>query len=48
MNYKVIPIPAEIATSVRKNMILPQYKHPAFADVSARRGRTNFIRLQFV
>ncbi len=45
MSYKVIPTPSEIAASVRKNMISPQYKHTAFADVSARRRRTSFIHL---
>jgi hypothetical protein len=34
MNYKVVPIRAEIAGSVRKNMISAQYGHPAFADVA--------------
>ncbi len=34
MNYKVVPIPAEIARSVRENMKSPQYGHPAFTDVA--------------
>lgn len=34
MNYKVVPIPSEIARSVRENMKSPQYAHPAFADVA--------------
>lgn len=38
MNYKVIPIPAEIAENVRKNMISPQYKHPAFASIATGYG----------
>jgi Protein of unknown function (DUF1203) len=38
MNYKVIPIPAEIATSVRKNMLSPQYKHTAFASIATGYG----------
>ncbi len=29
MNYKVVPIRAELARSVRKLLISPQYKHPA-------------------
>jgi Protein of unknown function (DUF1203) len=38
MNYKVIPIPLEIAESVRKNMISPQYKHTAFASIATGYG----------
>ncbi len=38
MNYKVIPIPSEIAASVRKNMISPQYKHTAFASIATGYG----------
>jgi hypothetical protein len=34
MNYKVVPIGSEIARSVRENMISPQYRHPAFADLA--------------
>jgi hypothetical protein len=34
MNYKIVPIPTEIARSVRENMKSPQYGHPAFADVA--------------
>lgn len=34
MNYKVVPIPSEIARSVRENMRSPQYGHQAFADVA--------------
>lgn len=34
MNYKIVPIPSEIARSVRENMKSPQYGHPAFADVA--------------
>lgn len=34
MNYKVVPIPAEIARSVRENLKSPQYGHPAFADIA--------------
>ena len=34
MNYKVVPIPSEIARSVRENMKSPQYGHQAFADVA--------------
>ena len=34
MNYKVVPIPGEIAGSVREKLISPQYGHPAFADVA--------------
>jgi Protein of unknown function (DUF1203) len=38
MSYKVVPIPTEIAESVRKNMISPQYKHPAFASIATGYG----------
>jgi Protein of unknown function (DUF1203) len=38
MSYKVIPIPSEIATSVRENMISPQYKHTAFASIATGYG----------
>jgi hypothetical protein len=38
MDYKVIPIPSEVAESVRKNMISPQYKHPAFASIATGYG----------
>jgi Protein of unknown function (DUF1203) len=38
MNYKVIPIPSEVAESVRKNMISPQYKHTAFASIATGYG----------
>jgi hypothetical protein len=38
MNYKVIPIPSEVAESVHKNMISPQYKHPAFASIATGYG----------
>lgn len=34
MNYKVIPIPSEIAESVRENLKSPQYGHPATVDVA--------------
>ena len=34
MNYKIVPIPTEIARSVRENMKSSQYGHPAFADVA--------------
>ena len=34
MNYKIVPIPSEIARSVRENMKSPQYGHQAFADVA--------------
>lgn len=34
MNYKVVPLSAEIARSVRENMKSAQYGHPAFADVA--------------
>src|SRR3954447_14127942 len=34
MNYKIVPIPSEIAQSVRERMKSPQYGHPAFADVA--------------
>jgi hypothetical protein len=38
MSYKVIPIPLEIAKSVRENMISPQYGHPAFASIATGYG----------
>lgn len=34
MNYKIVPIPSEMARSVRENMKSAQYGHPAFADVA--------------
>lgn len=34
MNYKVVPIPSEIARSVRENLRSPQYGHPAFTDLA--------------
>ncbi len=34
MNYKIVPIPSEIARSVREIMKSPQYGHQAFADVA--------------
>ena len=34
MKYTIVPIPSEIARSVRENMKSPQYGHPAFADVA--------------
>lgn len=34
MNYKIVPIPSEIARSVRENMKSAQYGHQAFADVA--------------
>ena len=34
MTYKIVPIPSDIAQSVRENMKSPQYGHPAFADVA--------------
>ncbi|HVE55515.1 MAG TPA: DUF1203 domain-containing protein [Pyrinomonadaceae bacterium] len=38
MNYKIVPIPSEIARSVRENMVSAQYGHPAFADLAAGYG----------
>jgi hypothetical protein len=38
MNYKVVPIHAEIAKTVRANMISPQYKHPASVAVATGYG----------
>jgi hypothetical protein len=38
MSYKVIPIPAEIAESVRETMLSPQYKHTAFASIATGYG----------
>ena len=34
MNYKIVPIPSEIAESVRENLQSPQYGHPATVDVA--------------
>jgi len=34
MNYKIVPLSAEMARSVRENMKSAQYGHPAFADVA--------------
>lgn len=34
MSYKIIPIPSEIAESVRENLKSPQYGHPATVDVA--------------
>lgn len=34
MNYKIVPIPPEIAESVRRDMRSPQYGHPVFTDVA--------------
>lgn len=38
MNYKVVPIHAEITKSVRENMVSPQYKHPASVAVATGYG----------
>ena len=38
MNYKIVPIRAELAQSVRENMISPQYKHPASVAVATGYG----------
>jgi hypothetical protein len=38
MNYKVIPIAPELARNVRKNMVSPQYGHPASIDVATGYG----------
>lgn len=34
MNYKVVPIPSEIAESVREYLKSPQYGHPATIDIA--------------
>jgi Protein of unknown function (DUF1203) len=38
MSYKVIPIPMEIATSVRENLKSPQYGHPASVSIATGYG----------
>ncbi len=48
MNYKIIPIPSEIARSVRENMKSPQYGHPAFADVAKGYGPCRVCLKTFV
>lgn len=34
MSYKIVPIPSEIARSVRADLKSPQYGHPAFAETA--------------
>ncbi|HSK72500.1 MAG TPA: DUF1203 domain-containing protein [Pyrinomonadaceae bacterium] len=34
MNYRIVPIPSEIAESVRQNLKSPQYGHPAFTEIA--------------
>jgi hypothetical protein len=34
MNYKIVPIPSEIARTVRENLKSPQYGHPAFVETA--------------
>jgi Protein of unknown function (DUF1203) len=48
MNYKIVPIPSEIARSVRENMKSPQYGHPAFADVAKGYGPCRVCLKTFV
>jgi hypothetical protein len=38
MSYKVIPIPTEIAESVRENLKSPQYRHPASVSIATGYG----------
>lgn len=38
MSYKVVPIPTEIAESVRENLKSPQYGHPAFISLATGYG----------
>jgi Protein of unknown function (DUF1203) len=38
MSYKVIPIPLEIAKSVRENLKSPQYGHPASISIATGYG----------
>lgn len=38
MVYRVIPIPTEIAESVRKNLKSPQYRHPASVSLATGYG----------
>lgn len=38
MNYKIVPIQAEIAQSARENLKSPQYGHPASVDVASGYG----------
>ena len=48
MNYKIVPIPTEIARSVRENMKSSQYGHPAFADVAKGYGPCRVCLKTFV
>src|SRR5215213_10573793 len=48
MNYKVVPIPVEIAGRVREKLISPQYGHPAFADVAKGYGPCRVCLKTFV
>lgn len=38
MNYRIVPIPSEIAKSVRKNLKSPQYGHPAYTEIAKSYG----------
>jgi hypothetical protein len=48
MPYKVVPIPPEIARSVRRNMTSPQYGHPAFAEAAQGYGPCRVCLKKFV
>ena len=48
MSYKIVPIPSEIARSVRENMKSPQYGHPAFADIAKGYGPCRVCLKTFV
>jgi len=48
MDYKVVPIPSEIARSVRRRLKSPQYGHPAFTDVAAGYGPCRVCLKTFV
>lgn len=48
MNYKIVSISSEIARCVRENMVSPQYKHPAFADVAKGYGPCRVCLKTFV
>ena len=34
MNYRIVPLPSEIARSVRETLTSPQYGHPAFVETA--------------
>ena len=48
MSYKVVPIDAEIARNVRRELKSPQYGHPAFTDVARGYGPCRVCLKTFV